>query len=254
MEFMLKMQVPDGKPKAGMVHHKIHDKEWTALGIAPRPGRAAALPVAAVDGGDAEPGGDGGAVRAHLGEAGQGVRGDRCLAAAEKAWAAAVANPAVLRGHVGGRRRAVRRQGRQRRVLLGRGGAVRRRPRRTSTRRRSRSRRTSRRCRRSTATTRHPDVDDLGHGRRRSGRSRWRRCRTGCPPKDIDDCKAAIKAAADSFVGARRQPGLPRAVQARQEGLPVGLELVRAQQRDRHGAGRTTSPATRSTSTPSPRG
>ena len=35
MEFMLKMQVPDGQPKAGMVHHKIHDKEWTACGMRP---------------------------------------------------------------------------------------------------------------------------------------------------------------------------------------------------------------------------
>ena len=47
LEFMLKMQVPDGQPKAGMVHHKIHDKEWTALGTARRRGRAAALPLAA---------------------------------------------------------------------------------------------------------------------------------------------------------------------------------------------------------------
>ena len=34
IEFMLKMQVPDGQPKAGMVHHKIHDEKWTALGMA----------------------------------------------------------------------------------------------------------------------------------------------------------------------------------------------------------------------------
>jgi len=32
LEFMMKMQVPEGKPLAGMVHHKIHDVEWTALG------------------------------------------------------------------------------------------------------------------------------------------------------------------------------------------------------------------------------
>ncbi len=35
MEFMLKMIVPEGKKYAGMVHHKVHDAEWTALGIAP---------------------------------------------------------------------------------------------------------------------------------------------------------------------------------------------------------------------------
>ncbi len=35
MEWMLKMQVPAGKKMAGMVHHKMHDKEWTALGMKP---------------------------------------------------------------------------------------------------------------------------------------------------------------------------------------------------------------------------
>jgi endoglucanase len=35
MEFMLKMQVPDGQPHAGMAHHKIHDESWTALGLRP---------------------------------------------------------------------------------------------------------------------------------------------------------------------------------------------------------------------------
>jgi endoglucanase len=94
---MLKMQVPDGKPKAGMVHHKIHDKEWTALGMFPDqdaqarflwpPSTAATLNLAAT--------------------AAQGARlfakldkkfADRSLKAAEKAWAAAVANPAIYAG------------------------------------------------------------------------------------------------------------------------------------------------------------
>ena len=35
LEFELKMQVPAGEKLAGMVHHKIHDKAWTALGLAP---------------------------------------------------------------------------------------------------------------------------------------------------------------------------------------------------------------------------
>ena len=35
MEWELKMQVPDGEKLAGMVHHKVHDKVWTALGLAP---------------------------------------------------------------------------------------------------------------------------------------------------------------------------------------------------------------------------
>ncbi len=36
MEFLLGMQVPSGKEKAGMVHHKMHDTAWTALGISPQ--------------------------------------------------------------------------------------------------------------------------------------------------------------------------------------------------------------------------
>ena len=187
---MLKMQVPDGKPKAGMVHHKIHDKEWTALGIAPRPGRAAALPVAAVDGGDAEPGGDGGAVRAHLARSSTRSSPARCLTAAEKAWAAAQANPAVFAGTaaVGGGPYDDKdvsdefywaaaelyvddQEGRLQGV-------------------RSRSRRTSRRCRSVDGDDGIPTSMTWGDGRARSGRSRWRRCRTACPPKDIDDCKA----------------------------------------------------------------
>lgn len=35
MEFMLKMQAPDNTEYAGMVHHKIHDIAWTALGLSP---------------------------------------------------------------------------------------------------------------------------------------------------------------------------------------------------------------------------
>src|SRR5690606_39597153 len=35
VEWMLKMQVPAGQKMAGMVHHKMHDKEWTALGMKP---------------------------------------------------------------------------------------------------------------------------------------------------------------------------------------------------------------------------
>ena len=35
---MLKMQVPDGQPLAGMAHHKVHDEKWTALGLRPERG------------------------------------------------------------------------------------------------------------------------------------------------------------------------------------------------------------------------
>jgi endoglucanase len=37
LEFLLKMQVPPGHEKSGMVHHKIHDSSWTPLGMAPPP-------------------------------------------------------------------------------------------------------------------------------------------------------------------------------------------------------------------------
>jgi len=35
LEFLLKMQVPAGQPLAGMVHHKIHDENWTGLPLMP---------------------------------------------------------------------------------------------------------------------------------------------------------------------------------------------------------------------------
>jgi endoglucanase len=35
LDFLLKMQVPAGQPLAGMVHHKIHDANWTGLPLMP---------------------------------------------------------------------------------------------------------------------------------------------------------------------------------------------------------------------------
>ena len=35
LDFLLKMQVPAGQPQAGMVHHKIHDAQWTGLPLLP---------------------------------------------------------------------------------------------------------------------------------------------------------------------------------------------------------------------------
>ncbi|MEU4219933.1 glycoside hydrolase family 9 protein [Actinoplanes sp. NPDC026623] len=35
LEFMLSMRVPAGQPLAGMVHHKIHDANWTGLPLLP---------------------------------------------------------------------------------------------------------------------------------------------------------------------------------------------------------------------------
>src|SRR5215471_5036114 len=97
MEFMLRMQVPDGQPKAGMVHHKVHDKEWTALGLRPDqdpiarflwpPSTAATLNVAAT-----------GAQCARIWEKIDKAFAQRCLVAAEKAWKAAEANPRELAG------------------------------------------------------------------------------------------------------------------------------------------------------------
>ncbi|MBJ6641514.1 glycoside hydrolase family 9 protein [Streptomyces sp. DHE7-1] len=35
LEFLLRMQVPDGQPLAGMAHGKVHDAEWTGLPLLP---------------------------------------------------------------------------------------------------------------------------------------------------------------------------------------------------------------------------
>ncbi len=36
VEFLLRMQVPAGRPYAGMAHHKVHDNQWTALPTQPQ--------------------------------------------------------------------------------------------------------------------------------------------------------------------------------------------------------------------------
>jgi endoglucanase len=102
MEFLLKMQVPDGD-RAGMAHHKIHDREWTALGLAPHedqiprflyaPSTAATLNLAAVA-----------AQAARIWQGIDPAFSGRCLAAAERAWQAAQRHPAVFAppGGVGG--------------------------------------------------------------------------------------------------------------------------------------------------------
>jgi endoglucanase len=97
--FLLKMQVPAGKPFAGMAHHKMHDVNWTALATAPHEDKqervlfkvstAATLNVAAT--------------------AAQGARlwktidppfAAKCLKAAEVAWAAAKQNPKLLASNI----------------------------------------------------------------------------------------------------------------------------------------------------------
>ena len=96
LAWMLKMQVPEGKPHAGMAHHKIHDEAWTSLAVLPtltpavkrslRPvSTAATLNLAAVaaQGARVFAGIDAGFAR-------------RCRRAAERAWRAAEAEPALL--------------------------------------------------------------------------------------------------------------------------------------------------------------
>src|SRR5439155_1808797 len=103
MEFLLKMQVPAGQPLAGMAHHKIHDQAWTALPLAPHqdkmqrflysPSTAATLNLAATA-----------AQCARIWKTIDAAFSARCLTAAERAWAAAQAHPALLAptGAVGG--------------------------------------------------------------------------------------------------------------------------------------------------------
>jgi endoglucanase len=94
LEFMLQMQVPDGNPSAGMVHHKIHDNDWTALPTPPhldpnprflRPvSTAATLNLAATA-----------AQAARIWRDIDPDFSERCLRAAEVAWAAANQHPDV---------------------------------------------------------------------------------------------------------------------------------------------------------------
>jgi endoglucanase len=93
MTFMLGMQVPASQPLAGMAHHKIHDDQWTPLPTAPAddllprylhaPSTAATLNLAATA-----------AQCARLFRGVDDTFAARCLAAAERAFAAALANPA----------------------------------------------------------------------------------------------------------------------------------------------------------------
>ena len=96
MEWMLKMQVPAGQKMAGMVHHKMHDKEWTGLGMKPptqadmlrllRPvSTAATLNLAATA-----------AQAARIYRAQDPAFAAKCLKAAETAYAAAQKNPAIF--------------------------------------------------------------------------------------------------------------------------------------------------------------
>jgi endoglucanase len=93
IEFLLKMQVPAGQPLAGMVHHKVHDENWTGLALRPDqdpqrrflypPSTAATLNMAATAG-----------QCARIWKKLDRAFADRCLHAAEQAWNAAIAHPA----------------------------------------------------------------------------------------------------------------------------------------------------------------
>jgi len=92
VEFLLKMQVPEGQPFAGMAHHKIHDHSWSALGREPPayagnralhpPSTAATLNLAAVAA-------QAGRIFARI----DPEFSRRCLSAGLRAWAAAREHP-----------------------------------------------------------------------------------------------------------------------------------------------------------------
>ncbi|MFF7264099.1 glycoside hydrolase family 9 protein [Streptomyces sp. NPDC008159] len=92
LDFLLKMQVPQGEPLAGMAHHKIHDEQWTGLPLMPAddpqkrelhpPSTAATLNLAATA-----------AQAARLYRPFDRAYAAKNLAAARTAWEAARAHP-----------------------------------------------------------------------------------------------------------------------------------------------------------------
>ncbi|MCX4985459.1 glycoside hydrolase family 9 protein [Streptomyces sp. NBC_00572] len=94
LDFLMRMQVPEGKPYAGMAFHKIHDAAWTGMPLRPdqdaqprelhRPSTAATLNLAAVA-----------AQCARVYRPYDSAYADRCLSSARRAWTAARANPAL---------------------------------------------------------------------------------------------------------------------------------------------------------------
>ncbi|MFJ6213348.1 glycoside hydrolase family 9 protein [Streptomyces sp. NPDC092296] len=95
LEFLMRMQVPAGKPLAGMAFHKIHDADWTGLPTRPeqdsqqrelhKPSTAATLNLAATA-----------AQCARVYAPYDAAFAARCLDSARRAWTAAKANPALL--------------------------------------------------------------------------------------------------------------------------------------------------------------
>jgi endoglucanase len=107
MDFMLRMQVPEGQPLAGMAHHKLHDLHWSGVPTqlptefdndSPTNGRylmppstAATLNLAATA-----------AQCARVWKTIDAEFADRCLKAAEAAWTAANAHPDIFYGRIPG--------------------------------------------------------------------------------------------------------------------------------------------------------
>lgn len=95
VEWLLKMQVPEGQPRAGMAHHKVHDEAWTVLGMAPHeanvrrwlhpPSTAATLNLAAVA-----------AQASRIFREFDPAFSRRCLQAAQRAFKAALAQPKLF--------------------------------------------------------------------------------------------------------------------------------------------------------------
>ncbi|MEU9291241.1 glycoside hydrolase family 9 protein [Streptomyces sp. NPDC048275] len=93
LDFLMRMQVPDGRPYAGMAFHKVHDAAWTGLPTRPEqdaqprelhaPSTAATLKLAAAA-----------AQCARVFRPYDTAFANRCRTAARKAWTAARANPA----------------------------------------------------------------------------------------------------------------------------------------------------------------
>ncbi len=94
LKTLLNMQVPAGNELAGMAHHKAHDERWTALATRPDqdtmkrwlqpPSTAATLNLAAMA-----------AQSSRLWKQYDSAFATKCLTAAETAWDAAVAHPAI---------------------------------------------------------------------------------------------------------------------------------------------------------------
>lgn len=111
MKFLLSMQVPEGQPKAGTVHHKLHDESWAGLPMVPPtevdndnahalpgqgryvfpPSTAATLNLAATA-----------AQCARIWNDIDQPFAERCLVAAETAWQAALENPGIYAGNTPG--------------------------------------------------------------------------------------------------------------------------------------------------------